>query len=115
MVSHLVGLVGHVLARIQLLNAARRLTERHTGVASEGKLLCLCSSTLRLTAGSVYVSLTIDTAHEYVKLGRAEKAASVLAHVLPAIRSGALSQEGVIVFLLRYAEAQAAMGEVLKA
>ncbi|EIW51672.1 separase [Trametes versicolor FP-101664 SS1] len=98
MVSHLVGLVGHVLARVQLLNAARRLTERHTGVASE-----------------VYVSLTIDTAHEYVKLGRAEKAVSVLAHVLPAIRSGTLSQEGVIVFLLRYAEAQAAMGEVLKA
>ncbi len=38
-VSHLVGLVGHVLARVQLLNAARRLTERHTGVASEGMLL----------------------------------------------------------------------------
>ena len=36
MVSHLVGLVGHVLARVQLLNAARRLTERHIGVASEG-------------------------------------------------------------------------------
>ncbi|OJT06676.1 Separin, partial [Trametes pubescens] len=98
MVSHLVGLLGHVLARVQLLNAARRLTERHTGVASE-----------------VYVSLTIDTAHQYVKLGRAEKAVSVLAHVLPAIRSGTLSQEGVIVFLLRYAEAQVAMGEVLKA
>ncbi|KAI0646724.1 peptidase family C50-domain-containing protein [Trametes meyenii] len=98
MVSHLVGLVGHVLARIQLLNAARRLTERHTGVASE-----------------VYVSLTIDTAHEYVKLGRAEKAVSVLAHVLPAIRSGTLPQEVVILFLLRYAEAQAATGEVLKA
>ncbi|KAH9848957.1 peptidase family C50-domain-containing protein [Lenzites betulinus] len=98
MASHLVGLVGHVLARIQLLNAARRLTERHTGVASE-----------------VYVSLTIDTAHEYVKLGRAEKAASVLAHVLPAIRGGTLSQEVAILFLLRYAEAQAAMGEVLKA
>ncbi|KAI0324727.1 hypothetical protein GY45DRAFT_1357090 [Cubamyces sp. BRFM 1775] len=98
MVSHLVGLVGHVLARVQLLNAARRLTERHTGVASE-----------------VYVSLTIDSAHEYVKLGRAEKAVSVLGHVLPAIRSGALSQELVILFLLRYAEAQALMGEVLKA
>ncbi|KAI0674723.1 peptidase family C50-domain-containing protein [Trametes maxima] len=98
MVSHLVGLVGHVLTRVQLLNAARRLTERHTGVASE-----------------VYVSLTIDTAHEYVKLGRAEKAVSVLAHVLPAIRSGTLSQEVTILFLLRYAEAQAATGEVLKA
>ncbi|KAI0824951.1 peptidase family C50-domain-containing protein [Trametes gibbosa] len=98
MVSHLVGLVGHVLARIQLLNAARRLAERHAGVAYE-----------------VYVSLTIDTAHEYVKLGRAEKAASVLGHVLPAIRSGTISRDVVILFLLRYAEAQAAMGEVLKA
>ncbi|KAI0360283.1 hypothetical protein OH77DRAFT_1393661 [Trametes cingulata] len=98
MVSHLVGLVGHVLARVQLLNAARRITERHVGVGSE-----------------VYVSLTIDTAHEYVKLGRAEKAIAILAHVLPAIRSGTLSQEVVILFLLRYAEAQAAAGEVLKA
>ncbi|KAI9061528.1 hypothetical protein FKP32DRAFT_1654199 [Trametes sanguinea] len=98
MVSHLLGLVGHVLARVQLLNAARRLTERHIGISSE-----------------VYVSLTIDTAHEYVKLGRAEKAAAVLGHVLPAIRIGALPQDIVILFLLRYAEAQAAMGEVLKA
>ncbi|KAI0634651.1 peptidase family C50-domain-containing protein [Trametes polyzona] len=98
MVSHLVGLVGHVLARVQLLNVARRLTERHAGVGSE-----------------TYVSLTIDTAHEYVKLGRAEKAVSVLAHVLPAIRSGSISQEVVILFLLRYSEAQAIMGEVLKA
>ncbi|KAI0777838.1 peptidase family C50-domain-containing protein [Trametes elegans] len=98
MVSHLVGLVGHVLARIKLLNAARRLTERHTGVMSE-----------------VYVSLTIDTAHEYVKLGRPEKSVNVLAHLLPAIRSGTLSQEIVILFLLRFAEAQALTGEVLKA
>ncbi|KAL7283883.1 hypothetical protein ACG7TL_001154 [Trametes sanguinea] len=98
MVSHLLGLVGHVLARVQLLNAARRLTERHAGISSE-----------------VYVSLTIDSAHEYVKLGRAEKAVAVLGHVLPAIRGGCLPQEVVILFLLRYAEAQAAMGEVLKA
>ncbi|KAI0747689.1 peptidase family C50-domain-containing protein [Daedaleopsis nitida] len=98
MVSHLIGLVGHVLVRVQLLNAARRLTERHLGVTSE-----------------VYVSLTIDTAHEYVKLGRAEKAVSVLAHVLPGIRSGSLSQEVAITFLLRYSEALAATGEVLKA
>ncbi|TBU57165.1 peptidase family C50-domain-containing protein [Dichomitus squalens] len=98
MVSHLIGLVGHILVRVQLLNAARRLSERHTGVASE-----------------VYVSLTIDIAHEYVKLGRAEKAASILAHVLPAVRSGSLSPDVVVVLLLRYSEALAASGEVLKA
>ncbi len=63
----------------------------------------------------MYVSLTIDTAHEYIKLGRAEKAVSVLAHVLPAIRSGSLPQDAVILFLLRYSEALAATGEVLKA
>ena len=63
----------------------------------------------------VYVSLTIDTAHEYVKLGRAEKAASILAHVLPGVRSGSLPPDVVIIFLLRYSEALAASGEVLKA
>ncbi|KAH9930403.1 peptidase family C50-domain-containing protein [Epithele typhae] len=98
MVSHLIGLVGHVLVRIQLLNAARRLAERHLGMGSE-----------------VYVSLTIDTAHEYVKLGRAEKAVSILAHVLPAARAGSLPQDLVVVLLLRYSESLAAADEVLKA
>ncbi|KAM5541905.1 hypothetical protein V8D89_004634 [Ganoderma adspersum] len=98
MVSHLIGLVGHVLVRVQLLNAARKLSERHVGVASE-----------------VYVSLTMDTAHEYVKLGRAEKAVSILSHVLPAVRSGSLSSDIVILFLLRYSATLAATGEVLKA
>ncbi|PIL26880.1 hypothetical protein GSI_11060 [Ganoderma sinense ZZ0214-1] len=98
MVSHLIGLVGHVLVRVQLLNAARKLSERHVGVATE-----------------VYVSLTIDTAHEYVKLGRAEKAVAILAHVLPAVRGGSLPSDVVILFLLRYSSALAATGEVLKA
>ena len=40
MVSHLIGLVGHVLIRVQLLNAARKLSERHIGVASEGMWHC---------------------------------------------------------------------------
>ena len=61
------------------------------------------------------MSLTIDTAHEYVKLGRAEKAVSILAHVLPAVRSGSLPQDVAIIFLLRYSEALAVAGEVLKA
>ncbi|RDX51597.1 hypothetical protein OH76DRAFT_1346650 [Lentinus brumalis] len=98
MVSHLIGLVGHVLVRVQLLNAARKLSERHIGVASE-----------------VYVSLSIDTAHEHIKLGRAEKAVSILAHVCPAVRNGSLPQDVAILFLLRYSEALAAAGEVLKA
>ena len=63
----------------------------------------------------MYVSLTIDTAHENIKLGRAEKAVSILAHVLPAVRNGALPQDVAILFLLRYSEALAAAGEVLKA
>ena len=63
----------------------------------------------------MYVSLTIDTAHEYVKLGRAEKAVSILSHVLPAVRGGSLPADTVIFFLLRYSAALAATGEVLKA
>ncbi len=41
MVTHLIGLVGHVLVRVQLLNAARRLSERHVGVTSEGVFLAI--------------------------------------------------------------------------
>ena len=45
MVSHLIGLVGHVLVRVQLLNAARKVSERHVGVASEGNSNTRCGST----------------------------------------------------------------------
>lgn len=55
MVSHLVGLVGHVLIRVQLLNAARRLTEKHLGIASEGRVgwNFKCHETHREMLGSV--------------------------------------------------------------
>ena len=117
-VSHLVGLVGQILIRVQLLNAARKLSERHVGVTSEGTScpsFCHKIRSDHAYDSKVYVSLTIDTAHEYVKLGRAEKAASILAHVLPGVRSGSLPPDVVIIFLLRYSEALAASGEVLKA
>ncbi|OBZ78082.1 hypothetical protein A0H81_02757 [Grifola frondosa] len=96
--SQLIGLLGHVLARVQILNITRRLCERHMGVKSDA-----------------YVLSTIEVAHEYVNLGRAEKAASIYNQVLNVVRSGAITQEIVVMFLLRYAESLAAVGEILKA
>ena len=92
-VSHLVGLIGQILIRVQLLNAARKLSERHVGVTSQGRSRRSFRHRIRSKHAydfEVYVSLTIDTAHEYIKLGRAEEAASILAHVLPGVRSGSL-------------------------
>ena len=57
------------------------------------------------------MSLAMNAAHEYVKLGRTEKVVSILSHFDPAVRSGALPVD--IVVLLRYSAALAATREVL--
>ncbi|KAL6306065.1 peptidase family C50-domain-containing protein [Sparassis latifolia] len=95
--SHLVGLLGHVLVKIQLLNTARRLSEQHKGATSDE-----------------FIMASLELAHEYVKLGRARKAASVYNQALASVRSGEASPEVRVMFLLRYAEALAAAGNVLK-
>lgn len=113
MASELLGLMGYVLAKIHLLSVAWKLSEHQEGPASEGKATVIpCIPCLKHF--QEYIIMSVDLAHEYVKLGRAEKAASIYSQALTAIRNVGTTTEIRTLFLLRYAESLAASGNVLK-
>ncbi|PCH34363.1 hypothetical protein WOLCODRAFT_95323 [Wolfiporia cocos MD-104 SS10] len=97
MVSQFLGLQGHLLVKVQLLNAARRLSEQQSGVTS-----------------SEFIDLSFELAHEYLKLGKVEKAKSIHSQMLIAARGGAITPEVCAVLFLRHAEALAVSGQILK-
>ncbi|TFK48944.1 hypothetical protein OE88DRAFT_1737166 [Heliocybe sulcata] len=97
MAAQLLGLLGQVPARVQILNAMRRLAERHASDNRDG-----------------YVKACVDLAHEYVKLGKIRKAGRIYGQALTVVRSQQASEEAAILFLLRYAESLALADNVLR-
>ncbi|KAI0313288.1 peptidase family C50-domain-containing protein [Amylostereum chailletii] len=91
----LMGFLGHVLAKVQLLHITRYLCERHTPHAHDE-----------------YMVSSIDLAYEYLKLGKLRKAGSIFNRTLALFRSGVSSDESRILFLLRHTESLAVMGDV---
>jgi separase len=61
-----------------------------------------------------YIATSVDLAHEYLKLGKIKRANAIYGQVLNAIRGGHLSDEICARFFLRYAEALAAVDNVLQ-
>lgn len=61
---------------------------------------------------SGYILALIDLAHEYVKLGKTRRAASIFKQALDVVRSGEASDEVCVHFNLRFAEALATAEEV---
>lgn len=59
-----------------------------------------------------YIKACIDLAHEYVKLGKADKAGALYNHALSLIRQPIASDEIRILFFLRYTESLALTGNV---
>jgi len=64
----------------------------------------------------VYIWVCVDLAHEYVKLGRLEKASSVYNSTLPMVQntSISISEEARVFFYLRFAESLAMAGSILQ-
>ena len=64
----------------------------------------------------VYIWVCVDLAHEYVKLGRLEKANSVYNSTLPMVQKSciSISEEARVFFYLRFAESLAMAGSVLQ-
>jgi separase len=64
----------------------------------------------------VYVWVCVDLAHEYVKLGRLEKASSVYNSTLPMVQNASIpiSEEARVFFYLRFAESLAMAGSILQ-
>jgi separase len=65
---------------------------------------------------SVYIWVCVDLAHEYVKLGRLEKASSVYNNTLPMVQNASvsISEEARVFFNLRFAESLAMAGSILQ-
>ncbi|TFK52052.1 hypothetical protein OE88DRAFT_1807932 [Heliocybe sulcata] len=97
MAAQLLGLLGQVPARVQILNAMRRLAEHHASDNRDG-----------------YVKACVDLAHEYVKLGKIRKAGRIYGQALTVVRSQQASEEAAILFLLRYAESLALADNMLR-
>jgi separase len=64
----------------------------------------------------VYIWVCVDLAHEYVKLGRLEKASSVYNSTLPMVQNADIStsEEARVFFYLRFAESLAMAGSILQ-
>ncbi|ETW77792.1 hypothetical protein HETIRDRAFT_245334, partial [Heterobasidion irregulare TC 32-1] len=93
----LVGLLGHVLIKIRLLQIMRRLSERYGGVSEDH-----------------YIKASIDLAHEYVKLGKTAKAGVIYSNALSSVRRQSTSDEVRILFFLRFSESLAVTGNVVQ-
>ena len=63
---------------------------------------------------SDFVKISVDLAHEYVKLGKTEKGGNIYKHTLSVVKNLALSREARVLFFLRYSESLAITGNVLK-
>ncbi|PPQ82925.1 hypothetical protein CVT24_008809, partial [Panaeolus cyanescens] len=89
--SRILGLLSLILQKAQVLDAARKLSQHHGGAVSDA-----------------FVTISIDLAQEYVVLGRFKRAAGIFNQALDIVRSGQISRDVSIRFILRYAEALAA-------
>ncbi|TDL24888.1 hypothetical protein BD410DRAFT_766456 [Rickenella mellea] len=99
-VAHLLGLMGHVFVKMQLLGVLRRLCTKHNGKICEA-----------------YMRASVELGHELMKVGKIELAASVFAHLVSTIRGQGeekISEELKVYVFLRYSEVQALIGNVPK-
>ena len=110
------GLLGHVLAKVHLLIVTRRFMERNADTCTNGMMviLLLRIKLLMLLCDIDYVKISIDLAHEYVKLGRMERATLVYGQTVSSTSNSHIL-EGTRVFLfLRFAESSAIIRNVLQ-
>ncbi|KAI0075567.1 hypothetical protein K474DRAFT_1599575 [Panus rudis PR-1116 ss-1] len=95
--ADLFALLGHSITRVHVLVVIRRLCERNMTEELDE-----------------YVQAAINLAHEYVKLGKMQRAGNLYAHLLNAVRNPGVTNETRILYYLRYAELLGATGNILK-
>jgi separase len=77
-------------------------------------ILLLPIKLLMLLCDIDYVQISIDLAHEYVKLGRMERASLVYGQTISTARNSQISEETRVFLFLRFAESSAIIGNVLQ-
>ncbi|KAI0298727.1 peptidase family C50-domain-containing protein [Multifurca ochricompacta] len=95
MVTHLVGFVGHVILKLELLQVARQF----------------CKHPL-IDQHEDFVQLSIQLAHEYVKFGKLREAGGVYKRSLNSTQIQTVSTETRILLHLRHAESLTKIGDV---
>ncbi|KAL0960162.1 hypothetical protein HGRIS_011797 [Hohenbuehelia grisea] len=93
--SSLLAFLGLPLVKLRVLNLLRRLCDAHNG-----------------THNDVYITTSVDLAHEYTKLGKVRKANGIYRRVSTALRDTQASDSARIRFLLRSAHSLALSGDV---
>ncbi|KAL4242854.1 hypothetical protein ABKN59_011524 [Abortiporus biennis] len=97
--GQLLGLLGQVVTKIQILNLTRRLCERFLEQHPDQ-----------------FIQVSIDLASEYVKLGKTERASSIYNHALPTVKNAiGMTEETIVVYYLRFSELLGTVGNVSKA
>ncbi|KAI0064205.1 hypothetical protein BV25DRAFT_1914431 [Artomyces pyxidatus] len=95
MAAQLAGLLGQTVLKVQLLRIIRFICEQSPDYSHDEHIRA-CS----------------DLAHEYAKLGKVKKAAGLYNRALALIKSKQTSPEVQVLFLLRYTESLAFVGDV---
>lgn len=116
MTTQLVGLLGYILAKVQLLQVLRRLCRRYGSTAEDRESSFFPQLPAKLGAKGVvvsdYIKACIDLAHEYVKLGRTERAGGLYNHAVGLVKQPTAGDQLRILFFLRYTESLALTGNV---
>jgi separase len=89
-----------------IYHLARKLCERHAGVASDGvSSISIRSCNLEVSPAYFRIHLCIGwPPHEYMKLGKMKRVAMIFKLALGVVRSGQASLEAMSAFLLRSPE-----------
>lgn len=83
----------------------RRIAERTSGPSSDRTLRHSNKPILGADAESVHISVSVQLASEYVRLGRLRRATKLFHQISPIIKQGQTSLDTGVAFFLRFAEA----------
>ncbi|KIP07348.1 hypothetical protein PHLGIDRAFT_30059 [Phlebiopsis gigantea 11061_1 CR5-6] len=95
--AHLLGLLGQMVTKVHLLLVARRICEKFIDTRPDD-----------------YILASVELAQEYVNLGKLTKAGNIYLAATNLTKKMPLSEETRVMLSLRFAEAQAAAGNILK-
>lgn len=113
--ARILGLLSLILPKARLLDMTRKLAQRHIGPKSDGKWPSRCfhkDKVAKWTSFLEYIISSLDLAHEYVILGKTKRAASIFYPALEIVRSGQVSDDIAVRFLLRFSESLCAIEDV---
>ena len=103
-----------MVTKVHLLLVARRICEKFVDTRPDGVYFKPQSGVNILKLLTDYVVVSVELAQEYVNLGKVTKAGNIYLGAMNLAKKMPLSEETRVMLSLRFAEAQAAAGNILK-